>query len=272
MDYPGLIKLGSEGPAVVEVKKKLVRLNIDQFDLNNDYYGIKTQKSVWEFQANATYDLEGKELEVNGNVDLPTWELFFSQVFDGTVTTSNKPNGIYSGPNATAPISIHTEGLTDFRRLVLQYAKNEVGTKEVGTNSGKRVNEYQRVAGLGAGNPWCLAFVLWCYMKSAEECGITINWIRPRDIQLMKTGHCQTFRRWAQDNGWVIRDARQAKPGDQFIMVFDDDKGHTGLIPKNDGKLFTIEGNTGSNIREGDGVYSKTRSYSSAPYIVQLPF
>lgn len=56
--------------------------------------------------------------------------------------------------------------LLSFGQRVAKVALAEVGVEESprGSNRGKRVDEYQRVAGISA-SPWCASFVAWVYRQ-----------------------------------------------------------------------------------------------------------
>jgi len=142
-------------------------------------------------------------------------------------------------------------------RLV-KIAAAEVGVKEVPRNRGPRVEEYLRSAGVPPGEPWCMAFVFWCFQRAAIE-------------GYPRSGYCPDVWEWARRNG-VLVDGRQGKPrsgaparGD--VMLLMDAEGrmgafHTGIVERanGDGTVTTIEGNTGPDGgADGDGVYQKRR-------------
>ena len=134
----------------------------------------------------------------------------------------------------------------------LDFAKAEVGVSEMplGSNSGKRVEEYLSSVGLGKGNPWCMAFVYWCFNQYYKN----NNLPNP----LVKTGGVMFA--WNNAKQFRIKDA--PKSGDIFIMDFGKGRGHTGIVTNTDDKyIYTIEGNAAPNsaTREGIAVCVKKR-------------
>ena len=53
---------------------------------------------------------------------------------------------------------------------VLEIATGEIGVCEdpPGSNKGKRIGEYQRAVGIDSGEPWCVAFVFFCFANAAR--------------------------------------------------------------------------------------------------------
>ncbi len=269
-----VLQVGDKNKKVGKLQTRLSQLGF-VCKIDNDY-GAETKSKVWEFQINATYALDGDLLSVNGIVDQDTWDLLFAyeKVSPSTLLTPDKPNGIYSSPITNSNAS--TTKLSPLGKSIIKFAQGEVGVKEVGNNSGKRVNEYLDTVGLkNSKAPWCMAFVMWCYMKAAQELGIKVVWERPRSLVLQKSGHVQGYRNWARSKGYLITSHRLAIPSSFFVMTFSGASGHTGVIIKNNTskKTFTtIEGNTNSGgAREGDGVYIKERTYNSISSIIQMP-
>lgn len=271
-----ILSIGSYGDKVKKLQKRLLELGYKlEFD---GEYGTETRSVVRDFQINATYALDGSLLLINGVVDENTWDLLFAYEKYGEASpdiSPAKPSGIYSSPLTSA--ILNTKTLSPLGQRIIKYAQGEVGVKEIGTNSGKRVNEYQDTVGLkGTQAPWCMCFVMWCYMKSCDDLGINIIWERPRavSITLQRSGHVQGYKAWAKSKGILITTHRLALPSSFFVMVFSGGSGHTGIIIDNDEKrkLFTtIEGNTSpAGVREGDGVYIKQRRYESINSIIQF--
>lgn len=94
---------------------------------------------------------------------------------------------------------------------------------------------------------WCACFVSWC----SNECGYIENGIIP------KYSYCPTGADWFKQRGqWAERDITP-EPG--MIIFFDwASRGgqdgvtdHTGIVEKvEDGRVYTIEGNSGNACRE----------------------
>jgi hypothetical protein len=138
------------------------------------------------------------------------------------------------------------------QKTPLDFAKAEVGVSEMplGSNSGKRVEEYLRSVGLGKGNPWCMAFVYWCFNEYYKQLSIT--------NPLVKTGG--VLLAWNKAKEYRV--VGEPRAGDIFIMDFGKGRGHTGIVTGVDSKyIYTIEGNAAPNstTREGIAVCSKKR-------------
>jgi hypothetical protein len=142
---------------------------------------------------------------------------------------------------------------TDQRTCVVMNAAADVGVREAsGHNDGPEVERYLAHVGLGAGHPWCAAFV--SYELSA--CGVR----NPR------SAWSPAFASVA-DQVWTPRKAsRSPRPGDVFSIYFArlGRVGHVGLVSSLDGGYInTIEGNTSApGSRDGDGVYARRRQLS----------
>lgn len=152
-------------------------------------------------------------------------------------------------PNTNIPASKPVEPVLPSAALIAE-AKRWVGTKEVGKNGGKQVNAFQASVGLSTGDPWCMAFVVFCVKATG---------IKPR--MKVTSGHCLTV--W-NDSPKELRCG--AEPGAVIIWRHGtSSSGHTGIVVSvaSDGTLTTIEGNTGPEDHvnsNGDGVYLKHRS------------
>ena len=139
-------------------------------------------------------------------------------------------------------------------------ALKEVGVEEVGGNNrGPRVKEYLASVNLPEGNPWCAAYVHWCY----RECGVVLE--PARSYAMALKFHEKPKRVWER-GGWTYEPGewkRISKDGDHFALWYDNlgRIGHTGLIRGEDEKwVLTVEGNTSSGgSREGDAVYLRKR-------------
>lgn len=138
---------------------------------------------------------------------------------------------------------------------VLEVAKSQVGTREVGPNNyGPRVKEYLAATGLPQGNPWCAAFIAFCMKKAGVP-----RWLHSADTWAL--------RDWARDLR-ILHDSPQR--GDVFLLIDrNGDPSHTGFVHTVTGdRIGTFEGNTGGpSDTDGDGVYSKSRSAASSLYI-----
>ncbi len=95
--------------------------------------------------------------------------------------------------------------------------------------------------------PWCACFVSWC----ANECGYIDTGVIP------KYAGCVWGVEWFQERGQWQDNSYTPNPGDIIFFDWDDDGGqdgesdHTGIVEKvEDGRVFTIEGNSGDSCRE----------------------
>lgn len=151
-----------------------------------------------------------------------------------------------------------------FEELALEVQKYIGVTEKGGDNHGPEVEKFQKaVDGKAEGEAWCLAFVQFC-VKNVDAKLSTLN-------TLFATEHCMTL--WSK----TPQDARGSKPGVGHVMLWKHLKdgqptgsGHAGVViaVNADGTVTTVEGNTGPGggiVREGDGVYKKTRSTSLTP-------
>jgi hypothetical protein len=163
--------------------------------------------------------------------------------------------------NSTNNATIHS--LPD---AVLKMAQGQLGQSEepVGSNSGPMVNEYLKCVGLNPGYAWCQAFVYWCYNSAAKQLHLTNPMYRTagvhdcwnhqnaKGVKLLKTD--------------ALTQPERLKAGDQFILLFGVNEGHTGIIEKVEGTtIYTIEGNSNTNgSREGYEVVRHQRSLNDA--------
>lgn len=114
--------------------------------------------------------------------------------------------------------------------------------EETGKNDGKRIEEYQAVAGLKKGDPYCAAFISWVFKQAGYSA--------PR------TG-------WSPALFPVAKLVKAAVPGNVFGIYFPALKriAHCGFVEGVNGDwITTIEGNTNvPGSREGDGVHRRLR-------------
>ena len=134
---------------------------------------------------------------------------------------------------------------------VIQVARETIGWREVGRNSGPLVDKILASVGLeGSRAPWCAAWVVYI---GDEAFGKKEN-PYPRSA-------------WSPDfvksPTWDRGRGKKPDRADAFGIYFQSLKrvAHTGIIEKVEGKwAVTIEGNTNDDgSRDGDGVYRKRR-------------
>ncbi len=122
------------------------------------------------------------------------------------------------------------------RGCVVRAAQSQLGVTELtGKNDGVQVEWYLHYVGLKKGNPWCSAFLCWCYVQDDQ--------LNP------KNGLAAS---WFWDKSKIVYDRRypkQTKPihaGNVAGFYFDDLKGihHVAMIEIWTGQwVFTIGGN-----------------------------
>ena len=152
--------------------------------------------------------------------------------------------------NGSAQLAIQNK---DARKLMLFAAQACVGESEQGGNNrGKFVELIQKTSdGNASREAWCMAFVQSMIAYAETKTGVTST--------IYNSEHCLTT--WRKSKA---ADRVQKIPAPGAVIIWQHGKsenGHTGFVTEYlDKKMTTVEGNTGANMREGDGVYSKTRS------------
>jgi len=161
-------------------------------------------------------------------------------------------------------------------------AKEVLSVREDGSNRGTFVEVYLKAVGLGAGNPWCMAFVVLRLIKAAHS----LNKFIPNEMP--RTGSTVVFSNWGKKKSFFIKRAdlelgRATPMEGDIVFYFFPLKGriaHTGIVVKGGKNFETVEGNTSGGIRdlvdrEGQGVYRKERDFKSLGLlggIVRLPY
>ena len=129
----------------------------------------------------------------------------------------------------------------------------ELGVRErTGNNDGARVELYLKSCGLKKGNPWCAAFVTWCYKTAGIKTVVSAyspNWFAAKNTIYTKGKHSNKTPKQADVFGiWFAEKRRIAHVG--FIDEWEPPNSH----------CITVEGNTNdAGSRDGDGVYRKRR-------------
>lgn len=251
--YPGgLLKLDSVDRA--SVKQLQQRLRDLGFTQKTEYgneplgvdgiFGTQTAEAVQLFQIRHS-DLNGRPLVVDGQVGADTWGALFGR--------------------ATVP-KISQRDADGLLARVLGFAEAEIGVCEEppGSNRGKRISEYQRAVGIDPGEPWCVAFIYFCFASAA----LALKTKNPLDVGDCRTGSALDLwnrARRAANTRIVLReqaldDPAQLVPGMVFVISTGGGNGHVGFVCKISGnRLETIEGNTNDGgSREGIGVFRRT--------------
>lgn len=232
-----VLERGSNGVDVLGLQRRLKELGDYEGRLDGDY-GPLTEAAVKQFEARAGLTIDGK-----------ADELVLARLF----------------PNRKLPEMPTIAELPMFHYRMLVAARGQVGVREDGYNRGPMVEKYLASVGLKPGNPYCLAGLYWCGQRAAEMAG--------EENPMLRTGHCETFFKWAKSRGYVLSSPKKARLGDIGIMLFGEGKGHAFIIDQlGQGNWQTIEFNTnGAGSREGDGVMRRTRRWTEVAGVVRLP-
>lgn len=137
--------------------------------------------------------------------------------------------------------------------------KSQVGvTEDKVNNTGKKVNEYQKVGGGLSGQAWCMYFQYWCFYVAYQSLIECYN----IEIPITKSGSSQQPYKDALKYG--KRTDYKAKVGDLIIWNYPNGwAGHIERIVKvgESGWVLTIGGNVGNtNSNDGDCVAYKKRN------------
>ena len=251
--YPAhLIKLDSTDAASVRlIQQRLCDLGFTQPGRDGSrplevdgIFGTNTANAVKLFQIRHT-DLHGRPLEVDGEVGSDTWGALFGRatVYASKAKPSNK-----------------------LIAKVLEIATGEIGVREdpPGSNKGKRIGEYQRAVGIDPGEPWCVAFIFFCFASAARA----LKMKNPMETADCKTGSVLDLWNRARRakrtqillHDDALNDPSKVKPGMIFAISTGGGNGHVGFVANVIGnRLETIEGNTNDGgSREGIGVFRRT--------------
>ncbi|MBL0372411.1 CHAP domain-containing protein [Rhizobium sp. KVB221] len=244
--YPGrMLRRDSHGPNVTRIQERLKILGIQEVGPVDADFGERTEWAVKLFQARHE-DGQGEPLEIDGVVGPMTWNSLFE---------------IEPAGSGETEVSVADN---DLASAALDIAANQIGVLEQprGSNRGPMVDEYMNAVDGGLrGQPWCMAFVYWCFRQAAQQNGLP--------LRVPKTA--SVWRSWemaqAAGQGEILtaREARadpdRVRPGMVFYIDTGGRNGHTGFVRDIiDGKLVTIEGNTNNDgSREGYGVFQRSR-------------
>lgn len=249
--YPGqVIKRDTKLTAAVRIIQRRLRdLGYTETDSSgvkiplqvDGGFGANTEDAIELFQIRHT-DINGLPLVVDGEVGEATWASLF-------------------GGNSVAQPEIAS---LPYITKVLEIAESEIGVMEVppGSNAGKRVEEYQKLVGISKGDPWCVAFVYFCFEAAALALAAT----NPLTAKCRTGGVLDLWNRARKAKVRTITSEEaldspsKIQPGMVFIISSGAGNGHTGFVLRRCGKyLITIEGNTNDGgSREGIGVFRRS--------------
>lgn len=223
--YP-TVRLGSRGSAVLALQKALKAKGFSPGPLDG-VFGQGTLAAVRRFQGS-------RKLATDGVVGPNTWKALG---YRGT--------GSSAGAGSVGGVKPSSGTL---RQRILQLARSQVGTLEVGNNGGG-ARKYQSYFGRGQ-EAWCADFVSWVVSNSGKK---------------LNYAYCPYLERYMRNAGqWKGKSNPQ--PGD--IVLFDWDHNgvadHVGLVESvnKDGSLNTIEGNTTNPSTGREGVWRRKRYLS----------
>lgn len=210
-------------------------------------FGDKTEFAVRLFQARSE-DTTGAPLEIDGIVGRRTWEALFGEIDPAKVP---------------APATAASSGASKLSARALEIAASQIGVLEnpLGSNRGAEVDAYlSSVDPSLLANPWCMAFVFWCFKEAAKglgaansapkSAGVLVSWRLARDVAKARR---ITAAEATKNPSLVI-------PGMVFYIDTGGGTGHTGFVSDIvNGRLSTIEGNTTlkTGSREGIGVFAR---------------
>jgi len=130
-------------------------------------------------------------------------------------------------------------------KAAVEWALKQVGTKEEGeTNTGPKIDEWQAFFEMH-GEPWCGIFVGYAVKKIGKaNC----------DTGFAAVEHIRVDAEAGNNNLHDINPA-DAEPGDIATFYAGGGDDHVGLIrsKSENGTIFTVEGNTSSQVRDSDG-------------------
>lgn len=148
----------------------------------------------------------------------------------------------------------------NLHQSLIEVATKYIGIKEAtGKNDGVEVEMFQKaVDNKASGESWCMAFVQFCLQQVEAIENIRTN--------MFASEHCLAV--WNK----TPVEMRKVHPFPGYVAIWqhgDTTQGHTGIVTEliDADHFATIEGNTGSGagvIRDGDGVYKRTRSVHGA--------
>ena len=174
-------------------------------------------------------DKQGLPLEADGIVGSSTWWAL------------NNPSGEGQRNHFK---SIIPEGLTEQRQRLLEliFEEHDAPVFEVpdGSNRSSHIDLYWGDTGV-IGLPWCCAFVSWALSETFGN------------YPIGGKHHLGVQRMWRESSRLGLQSGRP-KPGDIFIQIKANGKGHTGFVvgaSKDENHIYTCEGNCGNRLKIG---------------------
>ena len=241
----GIIKKGDKGAKVKQVQRLLVKRGYPiKIDGN---FGRRTQAAAKAFQSQ-NLDQHGQPLTVDGKIGPLTW------------WSLNHPKPDIRTPGAIDYLKMPPRNMGGSARgraaLKSAIGQLKAGAREIGGNNrGPWVRKYLKPTGLKQGNPWCAAFVSWCFLQACKG--------NESQMPFSYSPGARAIRRQFKRKGWTFEspNGRQPKSGDLVVWwrgQFKGWQGHVGLVHQvRDGMLYTIEGNRGPRVQGFSYVLSR---------------
>lgn len=249
------LKKGDSGVDVFTLQKMLVSLGYGKpADIDGEFEE-KTESMVWDFQ-------EKHGIRMTGRADK---DQTFKAIQEAYAAKKARESAERPAPLQPPPPPIKAVPGNPFDKFafivtLFKAAQGLVGMTEQGENDGPTIRAMLAQVGINEPASWCMAAVQFLYRGAAEKHGI-------EDPVKPDTAHCLTL--WQATPKEKRFPAKDAQPGDIFIMSFGGGRGHTGIVKANDrnrSRLETYEGNTNNaGSREGDGFFLK-EGRTARPY------
>ena len=227
------LRKGSTGPAVRALTRELVALGF--LERASATFDLAVDRAVRAFQATQV-DERDVPLKVDGIVGpLTAWRLSH---LDGPVVGAPVRARLLAEALPMPPTGGTPRGRAALQAALAEIAQNARETD--GNNRGPFIDKYRN--GLGnPGDPWCAAFVSWCYAQHPDGAPFRYT-LGARDLW-------NQFKR----KGWSLTLSTDVQPEPGDIVVWrryvpkNPNAGHAGLVYELSpgGILYTMEGNKG---------------------------
>jgi len=145
----------------------------------------------------------------------------------------------------------------DVIELAPKIALSQVGVREVGNNSGERVERYLASVGLKKGNPYCASGIYWSWATALDSLGYGLE-----SMPLPRTGLAYGMYLYAKTHGKLS--PYKAAIADCIDWRYPGkSSGHIEIIVKlgDNGWVNSVGFNSGGRTgRDGQGVHLQTRN------------
>jgi hypothetical protein len=252
------LKKGMEGNEVRQLQKLLNQRGYP-VDIDSSF-GNQTYKAVRAFQSQ-NLDQHGQPLVVDGSVGpLSWWSLNNPKPFIIPLVAVD-----YS---TMLPLQL---GSSVIGRAALSAAIGELkaGAGEIGgDNKGPWVEKYLAPANVVEGNPWCAAFVSWCFLQAGGGVFYKMPFeYTPGARDILKQLEAKEWTRKPGSGYFPF-------PGDLVVwwrVKADGWQGHVGFVHQyKEGMLYTIEGNKSPKVQGFSYVFSRMEQLLGFGHIPDL--